>query len=169
MAYGNWGCRIVVISWTPCADSRMANAKFPHLVQPYEQLPCGLVVRIRRSHRRGRGSIPRTGAMFCSTFQIYNFTSNETSDPYVLVFYFFDFYFLTLNIICRDSKIILKCWWFRGHGWELLPSIRPSKWRLISGTKTSLGKNFWVNRFKKFSFWSWCVRNMTESMTDYQS
>ena len=25
------------------------------------QLPRGLVVRIRRSHRRGRGSIPRTG------------------------------------------------------------------------------------------------------------
>ena len=25
-------------------------------------IPCGLVVRIRRSHRRGRGSIPRTGA-----------------------------------------------------------------------------------------------------------
>ena len=24
-------------------------------------VPCGLVVRIRRSHRRGRGSIPRTG------------------------------------------------------------------------------------------------------------
>ena len=24
-------------------------------------VPCGLVARIRRSHRRGRGSIPRTG------------------------------------------------------------------------------------------------------------
>ena len=24
-------------------------------------IPCGLVARIRRSHRRGRGSIPRTG------------------------------------------------------------------------------------------------------------
>ena len=31
----------------PCSDSH---------------IPCGLVVRIRRSHRRGRGSIPRTGA-----------------------------------------------------------------------------------------------------------
>ena len=28
------------------------------------QIPCGLVVRIRRSHRRGRGSIPRMGALF---------------------------------------------------------------------------------------------------------
>ena len=26
--------------------------------------PCGLVARIRRSHRRGRGSIPRTGTKF---------------------------------------------------------------------------------------------------------
>ena len=29
-------------------------------------LPRGLVVRIRRSHRRGRGSIPRTGTIFFS-------------------------------------------------------------------------------------------------------
>ena len=27
-----------------------------------DTVPCGLVARIRRSHRRGRGSIPRTGA-----------------------------------------------------------------------------------------------------------
>ena len=27
-------------------------------------VPCGLVVRIRRSHRRGRGSIPRMGDSF---------------------------------------------------------------------------------------------------------
>ena len=27
-------------------------------------IPCGLVVRIRRFHRRGRGSIPRMGAYF---------------------------------------------------------------------------------------------------------
>ena len=27
-------------------------------------IPCGLVVRIRRFHRRGRGSIPRMGAIF---------------------------------------------------------------------------------------------------------
>ena len=26
-----------------------------------KDIPCGLVVRIRRFHRRGRGSIPRTG------------------------------------------------------------------------------------------------------------
>ena len=29
-------------------------------------LPGGLVVRIRRSHRRGRGSIPRLGTYFCA-------------------------------------------------------------------------------------------------------
>ena len=28
------------------------------------RFPCGLVVRIRRSHRRGRGSIPRMGVFF---------------------------------------------------------------------------------------------------------
>ena len=32
------------------------------------QLPRGLVVRIRRSHRRGRGSIPRTGTAFFFSF-----------------------------------------------------------------------------------------------------
>ena len=31
-------------------------------------VPCGLVVRIRRSHRRGRGSIPRMGATFSFLF-----------------------------------------------------------------------------------------------------
>ena len=30
----------------------------------FVDIPCGLVVRIRRSHRRGRGSIPRTGVIF---------------------------------------------------------------------------------------------------------
>lgn len=29
--------------------------------QPQARVPGGLVVRIRRSHRRGRGSIPRLG------------------------------------------------------------------------------------------------------------
>ena len=27
-------------------------------------IPCGVVARIRRSHRRGRGSIPRKGEYF---------------------------------------------------------------------------------------------------------
>ncbi len=35
----------------------------------YNTLPCGLVVRIQRSHRRGRGSIPRTGDEFCQHMQ----------------------------------------------------------------------------------------------------
>ena len=30
-------------------------------------IPCGLVVRIRRFHRRGRGSIPRMGEHFLAT------------------------------------------------------------------------------------------------------
>ena len=32
---------------------------------PNQVVPVGLVVRIRRSHRRGRGSIPRQGVNFC--------------------------------------------------------------------------------------------------------
>ena len=44
-------------------------------------IPCGLVARIRHSHRRGRGSIPRTGEfqfmvdfmMFFDSFSYYNF------------------------------------------------------------------------------------------------
>ena len=34
-------------------------------------VPCGLVVRIQRSHRRGRGSIPRMGVCFYASFQSY--------------------------------------------------------------------------------------------------
>ena len=33
-------------------------------------VPCGLVVRIRRFHRRGRGSIPRMGDFFSFTFLV---------------------------------------------------------------------------------------------------
>ena len=33
----------------------------------YADIPDGLVVRIRRSHRRGRGSIPRLGVNFCNS------------------------------------------------------------------------------------------------------
>ena len=36
-----------------------------HTIRPCKAaVPCGLVVRIRRSHRRGRGSIPRMGGTF---------------------------------------------------------------------------------------------------------
>ena len=30
----------------------------------HQHIPCGLVARIRRFHRRGRGSIPRKGVLF---------------------------------------------------------------------------------------------------------
>ena len=33
-------------------------------------VPCGLVARIRRFHRRGRGSIPRMGDFFSFTFLV---------------------------------------------------------------------------------------------------
>ena len=34
------------------------------MIASVPQVPGGLVVRIRRSHRRGRGSIPRLGSVF---------------------------------------------------------------------------------------------------------
>ena len=60
-------------------------------------LPCGLVVRIRRSHHRGRGSIPRTGMSYwhndVTTFQwmqwkrkIANFLSLQSWHSYVCHF-----------------------------------------------------------------------------------
>ena len=36
----------------------------PECLSGLTSLPGGLVVRIRRSHRRGRGSIPRLGSTF---------------------------------------------------------------------------------------------------------
>ena len=42
--------------------------------------PCGLVVRIRRFHRRGRGSIPRTGNEFCQDMQAISQLMKEISD-----------------------------------------------------------------------------------------
>ena len=48
---------------------RKQNRKLSHSFA----IPCGLVARIRRSHRRGRGSIPRTGdclAKTKETFQV---------------------------------------------------------------------------------------------------
>ena len=33
-------------------------------IEKHKQFPGGLVVRIRRSHRRGRGSIPGQGTLF---------------------------------------------------------------------------------------------------------
>ena len=35
-----------------------------------KDIPCGLVVRIRRFHRRGRGSIPRTGVKYFIFYDI---------------------------------------------------------------------------------------------------
>ena len=51
---------IFVPTWSTCWNPR--NAPCYYSVRPY--IPGGLVVRIRRSHRRGRGSIPRLGITF---------------------------------------------------------------------------------------------------------
>ncbi len=50
-------------------------------------VPCGLVVRIRRSHRRGRGSIPRMGVLFffLLTLCLFFLPSLFHSVPYFLL------------------------------------------------------------------------------------
>ncbi len=72
--------------WLVSTDTKVDSSKLPHwigqillkgvetervralnskIIRPYvSSIPCGLVVRIRRSHRRGRGSIPRMGVFF---------------------------------------------------------------------------------------------------------
>ena len=44
--------------------TRVSSKTYLDILLMDSQLPRGLVVRIRRSHRRGRGSIPRTGTTF---------------------------------------------------------------------------------------------------------
>ena len=46
------------------------------------EVPRGLVVRIRRSHRRGPGSIPGVGIIFSAGFHMTSLNSNyKTIDP----------------------------------------------------------------------------------------
>ena len=59
MAHGNWGCRIVVISWTPCADSRMANAIFPHLNLIKGKPVCDSRSHLRQWNQSGTFILPR--------------------------------------------------------------------------------------------------------------
>ena len=54
------------------ATTAEEQKKGPSLGELPTRVPCGLVVRIRRSHRRGRGSIPRMGdpASFFFSFSV---------------------------------------------------------------------------------------------------
>ena len=52
-------------------NMRKQNRKLSHSFA----IPCGLVARIRRSHRRGRGSIPRTGDCLAKTKETFHFAS----------------------------------------------------------------------------------------------
>ena len=60
------GYRILVLQ-----NMRKQNRKLSHSFA----IPCGLVARIRRSHRRGRGSIPRTGDCLAKTKETFHFAS----------------------------------------------------------------------------------------------
>ena len=48
-------------------------------------IPCGLVVRIRRSHRRGRGSIPRMGVIIFFPFQAVQQPTNQAEKKGAIV------------------------------------------------------------------------------------
>ena len=41
----------------------LSKFKFKFAIPAEDYVPCGLVARIRRFHRRGRGSIPRKGVL----------------------------------------------------------------------------------------------------------
>ena len=50
-----------ILENAPPSKAYRLDQAFPDYVSLLCVIPCGLVVRIRRSHRRGRGSIPRMG------------------------------------------------------------------------------------------------------------
>ena len=67
---------MVYIGIVRISDHRRRNCRFSrfekrplytHNILLQLSIPCGLVARIRRSHRRGRGSIPRTGVCLVMT------------------------------------------------------------------------------------------------------
>ena len=69
---------MVYIGIVRISDHRRRNCRFSgfekrplytHNILLQLSIPCGLVARIRRSHRRGRGSIPRTGVCLTSIWK----------------------------------------------------------------------------------------------------
>ena len=55
-------------------------------------IPCGLVVRIQRFHRSGRGWIPRTGVSFFSSIDQIIFLEILNNNPLPLLFYQINFH-----------------------------------------------------------------------------
>ena len=65
---------------TEKCNHRFANLRLAFLTKLIiATIPDGLVVRIRRSHRRGRGSIPRLGDSFPRCFYLYKHTEGNIS------------------------------------------------------------------------------------------
>ena len=58
------------------------------LAKRFRQLPYGLVVRIRRSHRRGPGSIPGVGRTIFLLFTIFTVTWAKSFRNYVIAIFF---------------------------------------------------------------------------------
>ena len=61
-------------------------------------VPCGLVVRIRRSHRRGRGSIPRMGGFL---FPLFSFFSQAGAASWHVLLRLWSYFLHRLSAGCR--------------------------------------------------------------------
>ena len=67
---------------SPAESKDLRHHEINEFRQRDPNVPCGLVVRIRRSHRRGRGSIPRTGGNILLMVEwVNNFTFNTNQMP----------------------------------------------------------------------------------------
>ena len=107
----------------------LCNKVYSFRLMP-KAIPCGLVVRIRRSHRRGRGSIPRMGDLnflFIQFFKLFFFSLKRRSDC------------LSRHLIVFSSLLqgqftahLSSLWEHRGHSvrWQqeknsnLIPDLR---------------------------------------------
>ncbi len=104
----------------------------------FPTVPDGLVVRIRRSHRRGRGSIPRLGVTFFGLFS-----------DFVLTFFLY----------LRDVKLI--------PGWTLDIQHSNVQQAIVSYW-TFVILFFWLNKLPVLLFWSTLVINGLDQLRPFQ-
>ena len=97
------------------------------------EIPCGLVVRIRRSHRRGRGSIPRMGDHNFFAFSFCSVLFHHIARHYFLFPSTIDihFYFPFLKYYSEASNHFeMKNKWtlFTLYGWNARHLVGPILW-----------------------------------------
>ena len=88
------------------------------IIVRYCHLPNGLVVRIRRSHRRGPGSIPGVGTIRLFVVVVHIFLI-------FFVIFLFDFIIVTINLIHLLAAILIRinylslslCYFFYDFPW----------------------------------------------------